>query len=235
MIRAIVFDFYDTLVYRDVAETTRTRAAIAALFGVSPADLNAMWRRDRDARMLGEIATLEEHLTLMLRDLGATVDRRALAGAAALEREGQKAAVHPYANTERVLGMLREMGFVLGLLSNSSDTAQIPLMSLGLDRYFDVIVLSHEVGLLKPDPRIYDITCRRLGLAPAECAFVADGGFGELDAAHEVGMLAVKIEQDAQSPDYGSSNYYDLCLYDIAELPAVAEAWRSGREAGERA
>ena len=232
MIRAIVFDFYDTLVYRDVAETSRTREAIAAMFGVTAADLNLLWRRDRDARMLGEIATLEEHLRAMLAELGAFVPEDTLAEAASLEREGQRRAVHPYANTERVLGKLRQMGFALGLLSNSSDTAQIPLGSLGLGRYFDAIVLSHEVGILKPNPRIYEVTCIRLGVQPHECAFVADGGFGELDAAHDVGMLAVKIEQDAQSPDYGSSTYFDLCLHDVEDLLAVAEEWRSSGALG---
>ncbi|MHB9091130.1 MAG: HAD family hydrolase, partial [Chloroflexota bacterium] len=113
MIRAIVFDFYYTLVYRDMAQTARTRETIAGLFGVTAADLNSLWRRDRDARMLGEIATLEEHLTRILAELGALVDERSLAEAARLEREGQRLAVHSYANTERVLGALRQMGFRL--------------------------------------------------------------------------------------------------------------------------
>lgn len=232
MIRALIFDFYDTLVYRDVKETNRTRAEIAALFGLDVGRLNALWRRDRDARMLGKIATLEEHLVRMLRELGVEASPDQIAVAARLERAGQRSAVHAYPNTVAVLRRLRQLGYKLGLLSNSSDAAQEPIGSLGFRALFDDVVLSHEVGLLKPHPAIYQLACERLGVEPRECAFIADGGFGELDAAHEAGMLAIKIEQEGQSTDYGSSNYHDLHLRDIAELVTIAESWLAAGKAG---
>lgn len=232
MIRAIIFDFYDTLVYRDFASTERTRTAIAALFGVSVHTLNALWRRDRDARMLGQIATLDDHLRLMLGELGVAPTPALLHEAAMLELDGQRAAVHPYPRAMDTLRRLREAGFLLGLLSNTSDAAKVPLDHLGMNEVFDVMILSHEVGLLKPDPRIYHLACERLGVRPEECVFVADGGFGELDAAHGVGMLAVKVVQDGQSPDYGSSNYHDVLLTDVGGLLDLAEGWRSARKRG---
>ena len=61
MIRAIIFDLYDTLIYRDEAMTARDRAAIAAVLGVSAADLNRLSRERRDARMLGAIPNIELH------------------------------------------------------------------------------------------------------------------------------------------------------------------------------
>jgi putative hydrolase of the HAD superfamily len=227
MIRAIVFDFYDTLVYRDFAATEGTRSRIAALVGVPVDRLNALWRRDRDARMLGAIATLEEHLVRMLGELGVDSTPELVAELAALEREGQRQAVHPYPNTVDVLRRLREMGFRLGMLSNTSDAAQEPIGHLKMHEFFDAVVLSHEVALLKPDPRIYHLVASKLDVKTSECAFVADGGFGELDAAHAVGMLAVKIEQDGQSADYGSSVHYDVLLSEINGLLALAETWRA--------
>ena len=41
-------------------------------------------------------------------------------------------------------------------------------------RDFDGHILSHEVGLLKPDPRIYEVTTRRFGLKPAQTVFIDD-------------------------------------------------------------
>lgn len=232
MIRAIIFDFYDTLVYRDFAETERSRREIADIVGVPVERLNNLWRRDRDARMLGEIPTLEDHLALLLRELGVEFSAQLIADLARRERDGQRRAVHPYPNTEGTLATLRQLGFRLGLLSNTSDAARIPIEHLGMGRFFDAIVLSHEVALLKPDPRIYLFTCQRLGVEPGECAFVADGGFGELDAAHALGMLAVKIVQEGQSADYGISVYHDVLLSDIRELLALAEQWRNHHSAG---
>lgn len=226
MIRAIVFDLYDTLIYRDEAVTLRARARIAEVLGVPPTQLNRISRQRRDERMLGEIATIEDLYSLVAREAGREAAPGAIAEAARLERESLRESVGLYPNTVPVLTDLRRLGFHLGLLSNSSDTAALPLALLGLESLFDAVVLSHLEGVLKPDLRIYQVACRRLGVAPRESAYVADGGFGELDAAHEVGMVAVKIEQDRQSTDYGSSNYQDYVLRDIAELLPLARAWR---------
>jgi putative hydrolase of the HAD superfamily len=226
LIRAIIFDLYDTLIYRDEAVTAATRATIARLFGVPPVEISALWRRYRDERMLGVIPTLEDHLAVVARELGRQLPAEVLADAARLERESLRQSVHLYPHTLRTLAELRRLGFRLGLLSNASDIAQESLATLGLEACFDGLVLSHRVGILKPDPRIYRLACAELQVEPRECAFVADGGFGELDAAHEVGMLAVKIVQRGQSQDYGSSTYFDVCLADVSELLPLAKSWR---------
>ncbi len=57
----------------------------------------------------------------------------------------------------------------------------------------DVAILSCEVGLWKPDPRIYQMVCDRLAVLPDECLYVGDGGSMELTGALAVGMDAVLI------------------------------------------
>ena len=52
------------------------------------------------------------------------------------------------------------------------------------------MVASHEVKLLKPDPHIYELACRRLGVRPEDAAFVGDGGSNELAGAEEAGLTA---------------------------------------------
>lgn len=230
MVTAIIFDLYDTLIYRDEDVTNSTRNEIAARLGVSPADLSALWRKYRNERMLGVIPTLEEHLRLVASDLGVDVTPDEIAALAALERKGVSEAVRLYAATLPTLDALRGMGFKLGLLSNASDVAEEPLWRLGLGDRFDSIVLSHKVGILKPDLRIFALAAEELRTPPGRCAFVADGGFSELDAAHEAGMLAVKVEQAWQSQDYGSSTYCDVCLRDLGELVVLAREWRAAED-----
>lgn len=55
---------------------------------------------------------------------------------------------------------------------------------------FDVVVDSCEVGLRKPDPEIYRITCERLGVAPERASFVDDVG-ANVEAARDLGMVAI--------------------------------------------
>lgn len=225
MIRAVVFDLYDTLIWRDEAITARARAQIAEILGVPLSELNRSSCLHRDERMLGKVATIEGLYALVAGEAGRSVAPEAIAEAARLERASLAESVGTYANSVAVLRELRDLGFRLGLLSNASDTAALPLTHLRLEPLFDALILSHLEGVLKPDHRIYHIACHKLGVAAGECAYVADGGFGELDAAHEVGMLAVKIEQERQSSDYGSSKYHDLLVRDVAELLPLARAW----------
>ncbi|MFZ0548938.1 MAG: HAD family phosphatase, partial [Candidatus Promineifilaceae bacterium] len=54
----------------------------------------------------------------------------------------------------------------------------------------DFIIYSHEVGLAKPDSRIYALTCERLGLEPGEVVFVDDAE-ANIDGARAFGMHGI--------------------------------------------
>ncbi|APU17306.1 MULTISPECIES: HAD-IA family hydrolase [Actinoalloteichus] len=64
----------------------------------------------------------------------------------------------------------RATGLRTALLSNAEGRRADD----GLGELFDTVVVSGEVGLSKPDPRIYRLTAERLGLATTECVFVDD-------------------------------------------------------------
>ena len=59
---------------------------------------------------------------------------------------------------------------------------------VALASYFDVICLSYEQGLQKPDTKIYEQCMSSLDVKPDECLYVGDGGSHELDAAVSLGM-----------------------------------------------
>ena len=69
-----------------------------------------------------------------------------------------------------------------------------------LHHYFDTTTFSCAVGMRKPDPRIYAITCVRLGLAPERCLYVGDGGSDELAGAERMGMTALRIHVPYETP-----------------------------------
>jgi putative hydrolase of the HAD superfamily len=82
----------------------------------------------------------------------------------------------------------KDAGVRTGLISNSwgkgrYDRAQFPVL-------FDGVVISGEVGLRKPEPRIYELGAEAIGLPPAECVFVDDLA-GNLKPARELGMATV--------------------------------------------
>ena len=70
---------------------------------------------------------------------------------------------------------LRAAGYRTALLTNNAREWEPTWRGLiPVDELFDVVVDSSVVGLRKPDPRIYELTCERLGLPPEECIFVDD-------------------------------------------------------------
>jgi putative hydrolase of the HAD superfamily len=67
-----------------------------------------------------------------------------------------------------------------------------------LRRHFDVFVESAVSGLRKPDPRIYALVCRELGVTPARAVFLDDIG-RNLKPARALGMATIKVEEPAQA------------------------------------
>lgn len=86
-----------------------------------------------------------------------------------------------------------------GILSNSFVGAREREQELyGFEDMCDVIVYSHEVGWMKPDPRIYHAACDRLGCA-AEDVVLLDDLPANIDGARAVGMHAVLFTDTAQA------------------------------------
>ena len=81
-----------------------------------------------------------------------------------------------------------------------SATAEGASRSAGIMALFDVIVESSKTGIRKPDPRIYQIACEQLGVAPAVCVYLDDLGINCKPAA-QLGMQAIKVVTEAQALD----------------------------------
>jgi putative hydrolase of the HAD superfamily len=92
---------------------------------------------------------------------------------------------------------LRSAGYRTALLTNNArEWEPIWRPLIPVDELFDVVVDSSVVGLRKPDVRIYELTCSRLGLPPDECIFVDDLECN-VDAAASLGMEVVHCTDPA--------------------------------------
>ncbi|MFZ2051720.1 MAG: HAD family phosphatase [Solirubrobacteraceae bacterium] len=90
----------------------------------------------------------------------------------------------------------RREGVRTGLISNSWGTTRYPRDLL--DELFEGIVISGEVGIRKPAPRIYEMGAESIGLPPQQCVFVDDLPFN-LPPAEELGMAVVHHTDPAAS------------------------------------
>jgi putative hydrolase of the HAD superfamily len=91
----------------------------------------------------------------------------------------------------RVVRLARTAGVRTAVLSNSlGREPHDPYARYRLPAFFDVIVLSAEVGLRKPDEAIFQLTVERLGVPAASCMF-ADDTEANLVPAMEMGMTVI--------------------------------------------
>lgn len=91
---------------------------------------------------------------------------------------------------EQALRSLKAKGLRLGIVSNNTPQVRQALEARGLAGFFDAVVISEEAGLYKPDPRILELACQRLGVPCAGSVYVGDHPFDIL-CAHGAHMPAV--------------------------------------------
>ena len=95
---------------------------------------------------------------------------------------------------------IKQRGLKVGALTNnwapSEPQADHGPHALGRLGDFDVVVESAVEGLRKPDPRIYELACERLGISPDEAVFLDDLGVN-LKPARALGMTTIKVEDPA--------------------------------------
>ena len=63
---------------------------------------------------------------------------------------------------------------------------------------FDVVIESSKIGIRKPDPRIYQMMCEKLGVQPDACVYLDDLG-GNLKPARAMGMTTIKVVSGPQA------------------------------------
>lgn len=92
-----------------------------------------------------------------------------------------------------LLRKLKAVGIGTGLVSNWDHSCRAVLAETGLDALLDVIVVSSEVGIEKPDPRIFQLAMQSAGTAPEQCLYVGDNYYDDVIGARNAGMNCLLI------------------------------------------
>ena len=104
--------------------------------------------------------------------------------------------VRLYPGARSALQRLRERGYRLFLVTDGmSDTQRYKVEALGLRPCFDELVFTGDFPpiLRKPSPFPFLLACRRLGIAPRQCAFVGDNPRTDFEGPTRLGMLTIGV------------------------------------------
>ena len=92
------------------------------------------------------------------------------------------------------LALVRRSGARAAAISNSNGSVASVLAAVGLGPYLDFVVDSGEVGIEKPDPRIFELALARADVAPAEAAYIGDFYSIDVKGATAAGLRAVLLD-----------------------------------------
>ena len=185
--RAVIFDLWATLVPWDQEGANRFYDAMARAAGVEELRFREAWLSGRKTREVGPIA---DHLRGLFAGLGAEPDLEEILE---MRREWTKRSLRPRPDALSTLESLRERGHRLGLITVCSEDVPNVWGETPFAGRFDATVFSCSEGVAKPDRRIYELACERLGVEAADCLFVGDGANDELPGAERAGMTAVQL------------------------------------------
>jgi putative hydrolase of the HAD superfamily len=170
MVRACLVDVYDTIVYSQFDSRLR---ALATSAGIDPGDWLAAWMTTRSERDLGTLSVAGS-IARTLRACGIEPEPGLVDDLAGKDAELLREQVRVFGDTVPFLTGLRADGVRIALVSNCGDTTRQLLDYLGIIPLADAVVLSCEIGAMKPSPEIYHSALDDLGVAAADAVMVDD-------------------------------------------------------------
>jgi len=198
VLKGVLMDFGYTLAYIDEEEDMRYREEIVTVlkkYGYNKIlnDLSPLLDNAYRSSTKGEIKDMYEFWKLLLKDMGIPEKSLLIQKLEEYRKRYVGKTIRLYDNVIPVLSNLKRR-YRLALVSNCAIGLSDVVKALDLNRFFDCVILSYEVGVRKPDRRIYLEALRRLELEPKECIFVADE-ISDLEGAREVGLKTLLVRQ----------------------------------------
>jgi putative hydrolase of the HAD superfamily len=123
----------------------------------------------------------------------------------------------PFPNLITTLEKLKICNIRLGMITNGRGQFQLDnSKALGIEKYFDTILISEWEGMKKPDPEIFKRALKQLNVSPQQSLFVGDHPENDVKAAQNVGMKGI-WKRDPQwnqvEADYIIEDLADLLLF----------------------
>ena len=105
----------------------------------------------------------------------------------------------------KVLTALKKDGSKLALLTNTHILEIDIYDKLDIGKYFDIVIMSHKIGIAKPDPKIFNIALQKLGSSSKDTMMIGDNLEKDIIGAEKVGVNALLFDIKQRHPDYKNS------------------------------
>jgi len=245
MLNVVLFDLGNTLIYFDtnwpevIAQSNQALYTYLLKSGYKldeafPSIYSIRMNRYYQER---ETEFIEYTAELFLRDLMneygyGQVPAEILKKAVATQFAVSQAHWLPEEDARPLLQLLKREGYRLGLISNAIDPQDVRVL---IDKgnfapYFEVTLISAEVGLRKPHPKIFQIALDHFNVRPDEVVMVGDTLGADILGANNLGIASVWINRRmVMRPDnlaHDDTILPKATISALSELPGLLQAWK---------
>ncbi len=129
--------------------------------------------------------------------------------------------IRPFEEVIKVLRQLSQTSLIIGVITSGLTNKQSEkLVRMNLHHYFHpkAIFITEEVGIWKPNPKLYSTACRRIGLPCEDCMYIGDRPLHDIDPANSVGMITVHIQRSGRYSMAEGKTRPDHTIQTMSEL-----------------
>lgn len=140
-------------------------------------------------------------------------------------RTAYDAAISTVSGSHELLTALTDRGYRLGVITNNLEAEQLAkLARLELRDYFEMLAISGEIGVPKPDPQIFHVALDRMSLAVDDVVMVGDSLTSDIAGAIGVGMRSVWVDRHQLGAHHAPPEVQAVIDRDLADTDAALQA-----------
>jgi putative hydrolase of the HAD superfamily len=130
-----------------------------------------------------------------------------------------------YPDVKKVLDELRS-SYRIALVSDAQPSYALPeIKAVGLDGYFDPIIISAQYGFRKPDKRLIEMALDGIKLPPSEVVFVGNDMYRDIYGARRLGIKNIFVNSN-QGDKYHENTIPDYVAYRFKDVLVGLETLR---------
>ena len=200
MVKAIIFDCWGTLFYNEL--NPQPFSLFAKKIGKDFHDYDYMTTFEKHF-MLKKHLDFRVPIKSLLRELNLNPSIELIKELKSILDSGLNH-FKPYPETLEVLGELKKR-YKLCLISNTGYLAFNQLKEhFNLDEIFDIMLPSYKTGILKPNPKIFELMIKKLKIDKNDALMIGDSLKQDIQAAENFGIKGILIDRKEKHPDYPS-------------------------------
>ncbi|MFX0184800.1 MAG: TIGR02253 family HAD-type hydrolase [Candidatus Hodarchaeota archaeon] len=198
IIKAIAFDIDGTLLNTKLLVE---RSRLNAIKAMIEAGLHISNVSEAYMKLLNIIQkygpNYNHHFERFLEELSVEVNPKLVAAAIVAYHDTKRAYLKPDPDVLPTLIKLKTFGIKLAIISNGLSVKQWEkLIRLGIHHFFDTVIISEEVGVEKPNQKIFQTALEKMRLKPNEMIYIGDNIETDIIGANSVGIISVKLDRE---------------------------------------